>query len=104
MEVIDEQQDLDHILLNILDLKGGDLSSHLGLKQLHKDCQKVLVILGVGCELGHHFSRKNYSTLAQSVLDFRAYLEMRLTIHTIEGKVAQVDEASDLELSKEAID
>lgn len=47
----------------------------MGLKQLHEDCQKVLVLFGVSGEVAHGFPREDHCALAKTVLNIDVDLQ-----------------------------
>jgi len=76
VEVIDEQQYLDHILLDAFGFEGRYLSPHLGLEELHQNGQKILMLLVVGREFSHDLPGQNHSALAQPILHVGVYSEL----------------------------
>jgi len=92
--VINDQQYLDHILLDDFGFEGWYLSPHLGLEQLHQNGQQILVLLVFGREFGHDLPGQNHSALAQPILYVSIYPELLRAVLRIQRVVTQIDEAS----------
>lgn len=101
MEVIDEQQDLNHINLDVVRLEGAHLGAHLRLQQLEQDGQEMLVLASVASELGHDLTRQYNCAFAQSVLHVRGNFKVGHVLRRVERVVAQVDEAANLQVAEE---
>ena len=104
VKIVDQKKDLYHILFNNFCLKCWHLGAHLGLKKLHQDCQEILMFFAVNSKLCHYFASKDYCTLAKPILNISIDLEFIRSILWVESIVTQINQASDLELSKEMID
>ena len=80
IEVVNQEQYLDHIFFDHFGFEGWDLRTHLGLEQLHQNGEKVCVLFTVSCELSHDLTGENHSAFAQPVLDVCVNSELGRTV------------------------
>lgn len=104
VEIIDEKQDLDDVFFDNFGFEGWNLGPHLSLQQLHKDGQHVLVFVAIGGKLRHDLASEDDRAFTKSVLYILLYLEVVRAFLRIEGIIAQINQAPDLQLAEEVID
>lgn len=80
VEVVNQEQYLDHIFFDHFGLEGWNLCTHLGLEQLHQDGKQVCMLFTVSCELGHDLTGEDHSAFAQPVLDVCVNSELRRAV------------------------
>ena len=80
VEVVNQEQYLDHIFFDHFSFEGWDLCTHLRLQQLHQNGKQVCVLFAVSCELSHDLTGENHSAFTQPVLDVCVNSELGRTV------------------------